>query len=339
MGEPVSSFCGDKADIGSRNFERSRCVMARPKKIGLEYFPMDVVLGDDVELLEAECGLAGFAILVKLWQKIYANGYYIEWEKDNALLFSRKINTDLKIVNDVINHCFNRNLFSQEKHFSHGILTSSGIQKRYLQACKSAKRKDYDIKKAYDLVNTEKTGVNSEKTTDNEGKPPAKSTQSKVKESKVKESICINDSEEINSEETHEEIRDAFFDECWELYPEKLGLMKIDDNDKESIFEIGEEFIRCIERYVLTVDVKRANGFSTLNYQHGSTFFKGGYRDFLDGTYKPVEPKQPKGNDFHNFEQDNHGMTNDEIEVYLNIKPKTIDGRTRDDLINQQKGA
>jgi hypothetical protein len=314
--------------------------MARPKKTGLEYFPLDVVLGDDVELLEAECGLAGFAILVKLWQKIYANGYYIEWEEDNVLLFSRKINTDLTVVNDVINRCFKRNLFSQELYFTHRILTSKGIQKRYLQACKSARRQNYDIEKAYDLVNTEKTGVNSEETTDNEGKPPVESTQSKVKKSKGKESIYINDSEEINSEETQEVKRDAFFDKCWAMYPEQVGIAQISDENKETIFVLGEEFERAIKRYIESVEIRRENGFTQLPYQNGSRFFKSGYQDYLDGTYKPVERKKPKNaqgqNGFHNFEQDNQEMTNDEIEVMLGTRQMTVDGRTKDEIM---KGA
>ncbi len=64
--------------------------MARPLKIGLDYFPLDVSFDDNIELLEAEEGLEGFAILIKLWQKIYSNGYYIEWNDDCLLLFCKK---------------------------------------------------------------------------------------------------------------------------------------------------------------------------------------------------------------------------------------------------------
>ena len=59
--------------------------MARPLKTGLDYFPLDVSFDDNIELLEAEEGLEGFAILIKLWQKIYSNGYYIEWNEDSLL--------------------------------------------------------------------------------------------------------------------------------------------------------------------------------------------------------------------------------------------------------------
>ena len=124
--------------------------MARPLKVGLDFFPLDVVMDDNLELLEAEHGLEGFAIVIKLWQKIYQNGYFIEWEQDNALLFSRRINSELTKVNDVINSCLRRNIFNKAVYESHKILTSKAIQKRYDKICSDAKRKNYGIKRFTD---------------------------------------------------------------------------------------------------------------------------------------------------------------------------------------------
>ena len=44
--------------------------MARPLKDGVDYFPLDTVLDTKFELIEAEYGLTGFAVVVKLLQKI-----------------------------------------------------------------------------------------------------------------------------------------------------------------------------------------------------------------------------------------------------------------------------
>ncbi|CBH21669.1 protein of unknown function [Acetoanaerobium sticklandii] len=162
--------------------------MARPLKVGLDYFPLDVNIDDDVELLEAECGLDGFAILIKLWQKIYANGYFIEWNDDIELLFSRKINADKNRVNSVINACLRRNLFDNEIYERHGILTSRGIQKRYITACVSSKRKNIVMEKRYLLVNSQFTPLITELIPEETEFTQEESTQSKVKESKVKES-------------------------------------------------------------------------------------------------------------------------------------------------------
>lgn len=154
--------------------------MARPHKIGLDYFPLDVNIDDNLELIEAEHGLPGFAIIIKLWQKIYSNGYYLEWSEDSSLLFSRKINSELILVNSVINSCFRRNIFDENLYKKYEILTSSGIQKRYLTACYQSKRKSIPFIKPYLLVNSDFTAVITELIELNN----EQSTQSKVKESK-----------------------------------------------------------------------------------------------------------------------------------------------------------
>ena len=153
--------------------------MARPTKIGLDYFPLDCNIDDNLELIEAEFGLQGFAIVVKIWQKIYSNGYYIEWDDDSALLFSRKINTELSVINSVINSCFRRNLFDEKLYKKYKILTSSGIQKRYLTACQNSKRRTISFIQEFKLVNSEFTVIITELTSINS----EFSTQKKVKES------------------------------------------------------------------------------------------------------------------------------------------------------------
>ena len=51
--------------------------MARPLKSGVDYFPLDVIMNDDVRLVEAEFGIVGFALIIKLYQRIYRDkGYY-----------------------------------------------------------------------------------------------------------------------------------------------------------------------------------------------------------------------------------------------------------------------
>lgn len=164
--------------------------MARPLKSGLDYFPLDVHFDDPVELIEAEFGLEGFAILIKLWQKIYSNGYYIKWDSDAVLLFSRKISSDINLVNSIVNSCFLRNLFNKDIYDMYGILTSTGIQKRYLNACTASKRKNIVMEECLYLLGekqkqliTEFTQLITEETLINSGE----STQRKVKESKGKE--------------------------------------------------------------------------------------------------------------------------------------------------------
>ena len=61
-------------------------------KGGIDYFPLDVTLDEKFELIEAEYGLTGFGVVVKLLQRIYGGqGYYIEWTNEVALLFAKRI--------------------------------------------------------------------------------------------------------------------------------------------------------------------------------------------------------------------------------------------------------
>lgn len=44
-------------------------------KCGLKTFPLPIDLSDEVKLVEAEFGVNGFAVYIKLMQAIYARGY------------------------------------------------------------------------------------------------------------------------------------------------------------------------------------------------------------------------------------------------------------------------
>lgn len=70
-----------------------------------------------------------------------------------------------------------------------------------------------------------------------------------------------------------------FFEECWKLYPNKLGKGSIKDKKKKEIFNLGEQFKRCIQRYIENKEEWKA-------YQNGSTFFNSGYVDYLDSNFK-----------------------------------------------------
>ncbi|MGG7150897.1 Lin1244/Lin1753 domain-containing protein [Clostridium neonatale] len=133
--------------------------MARPIKEGLEYFPLDCDIDQDdkITLIEAQHGLIGFGIAIKLLMKIYNNSYFYEWTEKEQLLFSKRVNVNINEVNVVINDLvkwgfFDKNLFETEK-----ILTSSGIQKRYLAAV--GRRQKVKILKKYLLLDKETVNV------------------------------------------------------------------------------------------------------------------------------------------------------------------------------------
>ena len=162
--------------------------MARPTKAGLDYFPLDVHMDDKVNLIEAQYGLVGFAVVIKLWQQIYADkGYYTEWGEQNELLFAGKNGIELESLKNIIAATVRWGIFDADLLSRYGILTSAGIQKRYREA--KVKAKNMSIEKAYLLISVPETEVISEKTpVISEITPQSKVKESKVKESKVKKS-------------------------------------------------------------------------------------------------------------------------------------------------------
>ena len=66
--------------------------MARPQKEGLDYFPLDTDIAEDEKILylEAETGLEGFAIYVKLLSTIYRNSYYMMRTETQLSIYSRR---------------------------------------------------------------------------------------------------------------------------------------------------------------------------------------------------------------------------------------------------------
>lgn len=164
----------------------------RPTKAGLDYFELDCHMEEKVRLIQAEFGLKGFAVLVKLYQKIYGGfGYYCEWTTDSLLLFMSEngLPSDNKnLIADIVAACIRRNIFSEQLFYDFNILTSEGVQKRYLNA--TSKREKIELKKEYLLIavpeNNKKVVINSIF----DGRNPingGKNTQSKGKESREEE--------------------------------------------------------------------------------------------------------------------------------------------------------
>ena len=156
-------------------------------KRGIDYFPLDVVLDDKFELIEAEYGLMGFGVVVKLLQKIYGGqGYYIEWNDEVALLFARKNGVGGNVVSEIIAASIKRGIFDKALYERYSVLTSAGIQRRYLEAV--SRRKGVELDKRYLLLSIPEikgdVDISSENA-DISGENADISKQSKVEKSKV----------------------------------------------------------------------------------------------------------------------------------------------------------
>jgi hypothetical protein len=227
--------------------------MARPQKDGLDYFPLDVDIDQDdkVQLIEAEYGIIGFAIVIKLLMKIYKEGYYYEWTEKEQLLFSKKVNVDINQVNGIINACLKWGLFDKTLYDKYKILTSKGIQRRYLEAVSRRKQivfiKDFfllDVSKYQNIVFDNINQVNDDNNSINDDNNP----QSKVKESKEKKSKVnkINYAEYVSmTNDEYQKILDAYGEEATKR------MIEILDNYKGSTGKKYKSDYRTILNWVV----------------------------------------------------------------------------------------
>jgi len=126
--------------------------MARPQKIGLDYFPLDVYVDQDdkIVLVEAQHGVVGFGVIIKILMKIYSEGYFYNWNEKEQILFSKRVNVDINTLNNIINDCIKWGVFDSKLFNKYKILTSNGIQIRYFEA--ASRRQTVEVTKEYLLV-------------------------------------------------------------------------------------------------------------------------------------------------------------------------------------------
>lgn len=124
-------------------------------KRGIDYFSFDVDFFEDekIQFISARFGIKGEIFTIRLLTRIYRVGYYIHWDDDAAFLFSKvagrgEIAPDL--ANSIVHELVKRGFFNKSLFNSFRILTSRGIQERYLKACE--RRKFVEVDQKYLLV-------------------------------------------------------------------------------------------------------------------------------------------------------------------------------------------
>lgn len=202
---------------------------------GVNYFPLYCVLDEKFELLEAEYGLKGFAIVVKLFQRIYGgHGYYCEWNEDISLMFAKQCGFSnvgasekkkdplggaeesspsgrpKNLIDLVVEASTRRGIFDEGLYKKYSILTSKGIQRNFLNIVRN--RKKVEIREEYLLLSDAEIKGNVVRIGESyvrNDESYVRFGQSKVKESKVKES------------KERETPRVTRFEDFWNAYPNK----------------------------------------------------------------------------------------------------------------------
>ncbi|HOI28212.1 MAG TPA: DUF4373 domain-containing protein [Melioribacteraceae bacterium] len=173
--------------------------MARPLKIGLDYFPHDVDASSDekIERLRAQFKNDGYSFYFMMLERIYrTNDGRLLLDETAKKIFAKRMGLSLKKFSEILNCCLKNFLFSQDEFEKNSVITSQGIQKRFfeIQAERERKRDRYYQKREVSPVVS--PVVSPDKTP---GEMGGETPQSKVKKSKA--------------------LKEDQFEQFWKLYP------------------------------------------------------------------------------------------------------------------------
>ena len=231
---------------------------------------------DNIKILESfPNGHVYSLIIVKLYLK--ATKYGGQLRMTESIPYDpSKINILASVLNHDIDHVKKSIELGSElgiiSIIDGGEMWMSEIQNFIGQSSTEADRKR-EYRKQIESKERQMSGHNEDKTT-----PEKEKELEKEKEKELKE---------------HTE---HFFQETWKMYPSKKGKGKVSITTKKQIYKLGDEFKRCITRYIAYVEHRRKTDFPELKYQNGLTFYNKGYVDYLDENYQE-ETEDKKSND------------------------------------------
>lgn len=187
--------------------------MARPIKKGLDYYPLDVDFLQDIKTrkIMRACGNQSIAILISLLSSIYRDdGYYVVWDEDMSFLVADEVGASEGAVLEVVKKAVQVDFFDESIYENYKVLTSKGIQKRYLEVV--SRRKTIDLILEYLLVDLDNeynnlVNVNINSINDNDN---TQRKEKKRKEKKSKEKTTSTDLEEVLFDEEFKELAQLY---------------------------------------------------------------------------------------------------------------------------------
>ena len=188
--------------------------MARPVKEGLDYYPLNADFMSDIKVrrLIRSFGSKSIGVVIALLGMIYGDkGYYILLNDDVAFIISEQTLEDEDLVNQIINKLIEIEFFDKNLYEKHRVLTSKGIQKRFISA--TERRKDVNLITKYNLVNVDNNSssdvvnvynnpVNVDNNSSSDVVNVYNNQQRKEKKSKVKKSKEKQSKEKQSKENT-----------------------------------------------------------------------------------------------------------------------------------------
>lgn len=286
-------------------------------KVGMDSFLLDCHTNDNISEIEAEYGVKGFAVVVRLWQKIYCEkGYYCEWVERSPLLFlsnwfGGNSGVTVNLIMDIVSRCLGNGIFNAEMYENYSILTSARIQKQYFDVVK--RREEILVKKEYLLISVDKIkGIvyENEISVCRNQKNVCRNDTSKVKESKEKKS---------KTNKNKEMYPVKLFEEFWAVYPRKASRMLAEQAYIETLSETDWlEETQLLEAAKNYADYCRILSKEEEYIKYASNWLKDSvWVDFLPENYKKPKEKNNciQNNRFNNISARKYDYT--ELEKQL----------------------
>lgn len=270
----------------------------RPTKQGIDYFPMDVGFFTDVKIrkISRACGSQSTSILICLLCNIYKDeGYYILWDEDLPFVIADTVGVSEGAVKEVLIKSLQVGFFDQELYKKYKILTSSGIQKRFLLA--TYQRKETTIIPEY-LINCANNSINCTNNSINHS--DNEQSKSKVKVNRKKRKEKENNKETSpNGEEKKDELSLSHSQKIdwvglmdWynSLFRDKLPAIKsMTETRKKAvkarIAQYGKESIRTVFNLVLQSSFLLGGNDHNWKCDFDWIFKQANYTRILEGIY------------------------------------------------------
>lgn len=174
--------------------------MARPRKQGIDYFPLDTsfLMDMDIRAIRSKFGNDGPMVYLYIISKAYeTNGYYIDDTVDLNSFIASDLQIEPKKVEEIIDKLIARGLLALRDYgpsdHRKTCLTSVGIQKRYAQACYRKIKAGAVIDDIW-MINQDNAGVLQEFCSDNAGVLQDSDAVNNSKEKKSKSISKVNNS-------------------------------------------------------------------------------------------------------------------------------------------------
>lgn len=225
--------------------------MARKIAVGISYFPLDTAFLRDTKVRRVlmACGANSIAVILALLSSIYEDeGYYIKLSEDLPFVIADTVGITEGATKEIISKLVQVGFFEKKLCSKFKILTSKGIQERYLKACE--RRKEVKIIKDYSLINIDEytnvvyvdiNGIDVYINQEN----VYKGTQNIVKDSKVNKSKVYNTPPSINNiyntAYCDAEIDQEKFEKVVELY-NYSGFQNISPSVKDTLIEFTKAY-------------------------------------------------------------------------------------------------